>query len=155
LDVLATGAKIRFITPLWEHVLTKCDMGFYGFPIEVRLPYLDSRVVLFALGLPNMPWTYNKYLLRRLGRGVLPDEIISRPKTVLRGDPVAQSLRHNKELLINLSGLRLSPILEEILDVDEWRKSLRETSFESWPLWESLRVVSLNYWLQRDSLSKA
>jgi len=155
LDVLATGAKIRFITPLWEHVLTKCDMGFYGFPIEVRLPYLDSRVVLFALGLPNMPWTYNKYLLRRLGRGVLPDEIISRPKTVLRGDPVAQSLRHNKELLINLSGLRLSPILEEILDVDEWRKSLRETSFETWPLWESLRVVSLNYWLQRDSLSKA
>jgi asparagine synthase (glutamine-hydrolysing) len=130
-------------------------MGFYGFPIEVRLPYLDSRVVLFGLGLPNISWTHNKYLLRRLGRGILPDEIISRPKTVLRADPVAQSLRHNKELLINLSGLFLSPILEEILDVDEWRKSLRETSFETWPLWESLRVVSLNYWLQRDSLSKA
>jgi len=155
LDALATGWKVRFITPLWENVLTKCDMGFYGFPIEVRLPYLDSRVVLFGLGLPNMPWTHNKYLLRRLGRGILPDEIISRPKTVLRVDPVAQSLRHNKELLVNLSGLFLSPILEEILDVDEWRKSLRETSFETWPLWESLRVVSLNYWLQRDSLSKA
>ncbi len=155
LDALATGSKVRFITPLWENVLTKCDMGFYGFPIEVRLPYLDSRVVLFGLGLPNMSWTHNKYLLRRLGRGILPDEIISRPKTALRADPVAQSLRHNKELLINLSGLFLSPILEEILDVDEWRKSLRETSFETWPLWESLRVVSLNYWLQRDSLSKA
>ena len=92
--------------------------------------------------------------MRRLGRGILPDEIISRPKTPLRGDPVVQSLRHNKELLINLSGLSLSPILEEILDVDAWRKSLRETSFEIWPLWMSLRVVSLNYWLQRESLSK-
>jgi asparagine synthase (glutamine-hydrolysing) len=130
-------------------------MGFHGVPIEVRLPYLDSRVVLFGLGLPNMPWICNKYLMRRLGRGILPDEIISRPKTPLRGDPFAQSLRHNKELLINLSRSCLSPILEEILDVDEWRKSLRETSFETWPLWESLRVVSLNYWLQRYWLSKA
>jgi len=154
LDALATGSKVRFITPLWERVLNNCDMGFHGFPIEVRLPYLDSRVVLFGLGLPNMPWTCDKYLLRRLGQEVLPDEIISRPKTGLRGDPVAQSLRRNKQLLINLSGLLLSPILENILDVEAWRKSLRETSFETWPLWESLRVVSLNYWLQRDWLSK-
>jgi asparagine synthase (glutamine-hydrolysing) len=154
LDVLATGPKIRFITPLWESLLTMCDMGFHGVPIEVRLPYLDSRVVLFGLGLPNMPWTCDKYLLRRLGRRILPDEIISRPKTALRGDSVAQSLRHNKELLINLSGVLLSPILGDILDVDEWRKSLRETSFETWPLWESLRVVSLNHWLQREWLSK-
>lgn len=153
LDALATGSKVRFITPLWENALTKCDMGFYGFPIEVRLPYLDLRVVLFGLGLPNIPWTHDKYLLRKLGRGTLPDEIISRPKTPLRGDPYAQSLQRNKELLINLSESCLSPILEDILDVGEWRKSLRETSFETWPLWESLRVVSLNYWLQRYSLS--
>jgi asparagine synthase (glutamine-hydrolysing) len=154
LDVLATGSKVRFITPLWEDVLSNCDMGSHGLPMEIRLPYLDSRVVSFGLGLPNMPWTCNKYLLRRLGGGILPNEVISRPKTGLRGDPVAQSLRHNKELLVKLSGLFLSPILEEILDVDEWRKSLRETSFEVWPLWESLRVVSLNYWLQRDWSSK-
>jgi hypothetical protein len=154
LDALATGSKIRFITPLWENVLSVCDMGSHAFPIEVRLPYLDSRVVLFGLSLPNMPWTCDKYLLRRLGRRILPDEIIWRPKTGLRDDPVAQSLRRNKELLVSLSELLLSPILEDILDVDEWRKSLRETSFETWPLWESLRIVSLNYWLQRDLLSK-
>lgn len=154
LDTLATGSKVRFITPLWENSLTGADMGSHGVPVEVRLPYLDSRVVLFGLGVPNMPWTCDKYLLRRLGQGILPDEIISRPKTPLRGDPVAQSLRHNKEHLINLSGLLLSPILEDILDVGEWRRSLRETPFETWPLWESLRVVSLNYWLQREWLSK-
>jgi asparagine synthase (glutamine-hydrolysing) len=150
LDVLATGSKVRFITPLWEHLLSNSDKGSHGIPIEVRLPYLDSRVVLFGLGLPNMPWSCDKYLLRRLGRGILPDEIISRPKTGLPGDPVAQSLRSNKELLVHLSGLSLSPMLEDILYVDDWRKSLRETSFETWPLWESLRVVSLNDWLQRN-----
>lgn len=150
LDVLATGPKVRFITPLWEHLLSNSDMGSHGIPMEVRLPYLDSRVVLFGLGLPNMPWSCDKYLLRTLGRGILPDEIIVRPKTGLRGDPVAQGLRRNQELLIHLSGLTLSPMLEDILDVKEWRKSLRETSFEAWPLWESLRVVSLNDWLQRN-----
>jgi asparagine synthase (glutamine-hydrolysing) len=154
LDALATNSKVRFITPIWERALTNCDMGFHGVPIEVRLPYLDSRVVLFVLSLPNMPWTCNKYLLRRLGRGILPDETILRPKTPLRSDPLAQILRHNKELLINLSEVCLSPILENILDVYEWRKSLRDTSFETWPLWESLRVVSLNCWLQRYCLSK-
>jgi asparagine synthase (glutamine-hydrolysing) len=154
LDALATNSKVRFITPIWERALTNCDIGFHGVPIEVRLPYLDSRVVLFVLSLPNMPWTCNKYLLRRLGRGILPDETILRPKTPLRSDPLAQILRHNNELLINLSEVCLSPILEDILDVDAWRKSLRETSFETWPLWESLRVVSLNYWLQRYWSSK-
>jgi len=154
LDVLATGSRVRFITPLWERLFTNSDMGSHGIPIEVRLPYLDSRVVLFGLGLPNMPWTCDKYLLRKLGQTMLPAEIISRPKTGLRGDPVAQSLRRDKELLVHLSGLSLSPILEDILDVDEWRKSLRQTSFEVWPLWESLRVVSLNDWLQRDWLPK-
>lgn len=154
LDVLATGSKVRFITPLWERLFSNSDMGSHRIPIEVRLPYLDSRVVLFGLGLPNMPWTCDKYLLRRLGRRMLPREIISRPKTGLRSDPVAQSLRRNKELLIYLCGLPLNRMLEDILDVDEWRTSLKETSFEVWPLWQSLRVVSLNDWLQRDWLSK-
>lgn len=155
LDTLTTGRKIRFITPFWQRICSNCDMGSHGIPIEVRLPYLDSRVVLFGLGLPNMPWTCDKYLLRRLGRKTLPDEIVSRPKTPLRGDPLGQSLRGNKQLLIRLAGLSLSPILEDFLKVDDWRRSLRETSFEVWPLWQSLRVVSLNDWLQRDWLSKA
>jgi hypothetical protein len=45
----------------------------------------------------------------------------------------------------------LVPLLEEMVCANRWRKSLRETSFEAWPLWESLRVVTLNYWLQRNA----
>jgi len=153
LDALATPPETRFIAPLWDCVLSSCDMGQHGVPIETRLPYLDLRVVAFGLSLPKMPWSCDKHLLRRLG-ATLPKEITSRPKTGLRGDRVARSLQRNKELLVKLAELRLVPLLQEMICAGRWRKALRETSFETWPLWESLRVVSLNYWLQRSATAK-
>jgi asparagine synthase (glutamine-hydrolysing) len=150
LDALATPPERRFIAPLWDHYLYSADIGQHGVPVETRLPYLDLRVVAFGLGLPRMPWSCHKHLLRRLG-ATLPKEITSRPKTPLRGDPIARSLQHNKELLLKLAQSPLVPLLEEMICVSRWRKALRETSFETWPLWESLRVVTLNYWLQRNA----
>jgi asparagine synthase (glutamine-hydrolysing) len=152
LDALATPPERRFIAPLWDRYLYCADIGQRGVPVETRLPYLDLRVVAFGLGLPRMPWSCHKHLLRRVG-ATLPKEITSRPKTPLRADPLARSLQRNKELLLKLADLPLVPVLEDMICADRWRKSLRETSFETWPLWESLRVVSLNYWLQRNLLS--
>jgi len=154
LDALATPPVRRFIAPLWNRYLCRCDIAQYREPVEIRFPYLDLRVVAFGLSLPNMPWHYNKHLLRRLGATTLPKEITSRPKTGLRGDPIARSLEQNKQLLLKLAELPLVPLLEEMICVSKWRKSLRETSFESWPLWESLRVVTLNCWLERNATAK-
>jgi asparagine synthase (glutamine-hydrolysing) len=154
LDALATPPERRFIAPLWNRYLCRCDITQYREPVEIRLPYLDLRLVSFALSLPKMPWGYNKHLLRRLGATTLPKEITSRPKTGMRGDPIARSLEQNKKLLLTLAELPLVPLLEEIICVNQWRRSLRETSFESWPLWESLRVVTLNYWLERNATAK-
>jgi asparagine synthase (glutamine-hydrolysing) len=153
LDALVTPPKTRFIAPIWNRVLCGHDIVQYRAPIEVRLPYLDLRVVAFGLSVPKMPWHCNKHLLRRLG-GTLPREITSRPKTALAGDPVGRSLERNRKLLLNLAQLPLVPLLEEMISVSRWRKSLRETSFEEWPLWKSLRVVTLNYWLQRNATTK-
>jgi hypothetical protein len=72
----------------------------------------------------------------------------------LCGDPIARSLEQNKQLLLKLAELPLVPLLEEMICANRWRKSLRETSFESWPLWELLRVVTLNYWLERNATAK-
>jgi asparagine synthase (glutamine-hydrolysing) len=154
LDALATPPERRFIAPLWNRYLCRCDIAQYREPVEIRFPYLDLRVVSFGLSLPKMPWHCNKHLLRRLGATTLPKEITSRPKTGLRGDPIARSLEQNKQLLLKLAELPLVPLLEEMICVSQWRKSLRETSFESWPLWESLRVVTLNYWLERNATAK-
>ena len=154
LDALATPPVRRFVAPLWNRYLSRCDIAQYREHIEMRFPYLDLRVVRFALGLPNMPWAYNKHLLRRLGATTLPKEITSRPKTPLRAEPLARSLEQNKQLLLRLAEVPLVPLLEEMICVSKWRKSLRETSFESWPLWELLRVVSLNYWLERNATNQ-
>ena len=154
LDALATPPVRRFIAPLWNRYLCRCDIAQYREPVEIRFPYLDLRVVAFGLSLPNMPWTYNKHLLRRLGATTFPEEITSRPKSPLAGDPLARSLEHNRELLLRLAELPLVPLLEEMICVSQWRKSLRETSFEAWPLWELLRVVTLNYWLERNATAK-
>jgi asparagine synthase (glutamine-hydrolysing) len=143
--------KNNHIAPLWNRYLCGCDMAQYRAPIEVRLPYLDLRVVSFGLSLPKMPWSCDKHLLRRVGAATLPKEITSRPKTGLRGDPLARSLEHNRKLLLKLAEVPLVPLLAEMICVSQWRKSLRETSFETWSLWESLRVVTLNYWLERNA----
>jgi asparagine synthase (glutamine-hydrolysing) len=154
LDALATPPVRRFIATLWNRYLCRCDIAHYREPVEIRFPYLDLRVVSFGLSLPRMPWGCNKHLLRRLGATNLPREITSRPKTGLRGDPIARSLEQNRQLLLKLAELPLVPLLEEMICVSQWRKSLRETSFQSWPLWESLRVVTLNYWLERNVTAK-
>jgi asparagine synthase (glutamine-hydrolysing) len=154
LDALATPGQTRFIAPLWDRHLYSADIGHHGVPVETRLPYLDLRVVAFGLSLPGMPWSCNKHLLGRLGAATLPREITSRPKTPLRGDPVALSLQRNKELLLKLAQLPLVPLLEEMICAGRWRKALRETSFEAWPIWTALRVVTLNYWLQRNETAK-
>ncbi len=150
LDALATPPERRFIAPLWDRYLYSADIGQHGVLVETRLPYLDLRVVAFGLGLPRMPWSCHKHLLRRLG-ATLPKEITSRPKTPLRANPLARSLQRNKELVLKLAQLPLVPPLEEMICADRWRRALRETSFEAWPLWESLRVVTLNYWVQRNA----
>lgn len=58
-------------------------------PIAFDAPLFDTRLVEFALSLPPMPFFAGKDLLREAMRGWLPDEVRLRPKTPLRGDPLA------------------------------------------------------------------
>jgi len=61
--------------------------------VEGRFPFLDSRVVEFASGLPSrskLRVMRDKFLLRRMGRDLIPDEILSRPKRPYRA-PIQKS----------------------------------------------------------------
>jgi len=57
---------------------------------ERRDPYLDLRLLDFVLSLPPMPWLYQKHLMRKGMKNLLPKSVIERPKQVL-GD-LASSL---------------------------------------------------------------
>jgi len=62
--------------------------------VEGRYPFLDHRLIEFASGLP---WNHKirglneKYLMKKLMNGRLPDQVVNRPKQAYRA-PVASSL---------------------------------------------------------------
>jgi asparagine synthase (glutamine-hydrolysing) len=73
---------------LWTDHLEANDPGCSGVPLEIRLPFIDLRLLDYLLALPPVPWCVNKTLLRMAGRDTLPTEIMHRPKTPLAADPL-------------------------------------------------------------------
>jgi asparagine synthase (glutamine-hydrolysing) len=77
----ATSFFIRFY--LQENVLAKVDRASMLHGLEVRCPFLDIEVVDFCRRLPakfKLHGGQSKLLLKQAARGLLPPEIISRPK---------------------------------------------------------------------------
>ena len=64
----------------WQPFLESLDAGFHGVPIDVRLPFLDLRLVHFALSTPPIPWMQRKHLLREAARGLIPESVRTAPK---------------------------------------------------------------------------
>src|SRR5512140_751483 len=80
---------------LADDILVKADRASMAASLELRAPYLDTAVVEFAARLPwqlKMSLTRTKLILKRALRGVVPDEILRRPKKGF-GIPVAAWIR--------------------------------------------------------------
>ncbi len=70
-------------TYLPEDILVKVDRNSMFHSLEVRVPFIDHRLVDFANKLPMHLKTHNnagKYVLRKLLGQMLPNELIDRPK---------------------------------------------------------------------------
>ncbi|MBI3666538.1 MAG: hypothetical protein HY236_10010 [Acidobacteria bacterium] len=94
--------------------LTYTDKMSMAASVEARVPYLDVELAEFAWQLPphyKIRGRNGKWLLRRAMRGVLPDAVLTRPKTGF-GAPVRQWMRHDlREMVADLlspSALRAS-----------------------------------------------
>ena len=64
-------------------ILTKVDRMSMAHSIETRVPLLDHKLVEFAATIPpelQLRSGTTKYIFKRAMRGILPDEIIDRPK---------------------------------------------------------------------------
>src|SRR5207245_2475829 len=80
---------------LADDILVTADRASMAASLELRAPYLDTAVVEFAARLPwrlKMSLTRTKVLLKRALRGVVPEEILRRPKKGF-GIPVAAWIR--------------------------------------------------------------
>jgi asparagine synthase (glutamine-hydrolysing) len=77
------GSLIDLVSYLPEDILTKVDRASMAVSLEVRAPFLDHRVVEFALGLPvSLKYRAGttKWLLRRLLYKRVPRALVDRPK---------------------------------------------------------------------------
>ena len=121
------------------------DAAWTGVPVESRAPLLDLRMLRFLLRVPPVPWCMEKELLREAVRGILPEEIRSRPKTPLLFEPIDSFVEKHR-----WSPLPLPEPPSEIRTYVDWQKlgATLGTATSS-ILWVGLRPISLSYWLER------
>lgn len=133
--------------PQWLQLFELTDPGVTQYPVEVRYPFLDLRVVNYLLAIPPFPWAFKKRILREAMSGHLPDSIRLRRKTPLMGDPVLKKLRLPESVWIDevtwydeidryINRSALLPLTKQ--------KNSAQTSL-------AMRPLCLNFWLQSRS----
>jgi asparagine synthase (glutamine-hydrolysing) len=114
-----------------------------GTAVAFYHPYYDVRLINFALALPPLPWCVSKILLREAARGVLPEEIRSRAKTPLRGNPVMEVLK--KPAARWVDHFIPTPELARYVDRAAVPPLAGETNLAK--MWLNLRPLNFNSWL--------
>ena len=127
-----------FTGPLWPLVFEEYDSQNTLAPLETRHPYVDLRLLRFMLSVPAIPWCRIKYLLRRAMRGMLPEQILWRTKTVFPWEPPGDLTRHLGFAVFAPDRLAASYMALDRVPKKVAPKRLR---FE-------VRPHALNYWLQ-------
>lgn len=130
--------------PHWSRLFEMDDPGVTQFPVEVRYPFLDLRVVEYLLALPPFPCFFGKQLLRRAMSGRLPEAILRRKKTPLMGDPLTAVIQRGA--CDNLGHMPWNPGVERYIDLHKWRSPNRDMSPDRAAL--EVRPLCLNFWLQ-------
>lgn len=70
-------------TYLTDDILVKVDRNSMWHGLEVRVPFLDHRIVEFANAMPlslKMKGNTQKYIIKEILKTLVPEEIITRPK---------------------------------------------------------------------------
>jgi asparagine synthase (glutamine-hydrolysing) len=81
----ALGKMLRFDTKTWlpDDLLIKADRMSMANSLELRVPFLDYRLVEFVAAMPSrykLNGRSHKFLLKEMMRGILPGEILDRKK---------------------------------------------------------------------------
>jgi asparagine synthase (glutamine-hydrolysing) len=133
------------LSPYWQTLFEWNDPGASFFPVEVRHPFFDVRLVTYLLAIPPVPWCADKQLLRAAMRGRLPEGIRLRPKTPLAGAPEAELARAGTAP--RAEDFNAHPRLARYVD----QRAIPKVSGDGDALrvWQNLRPLSLNYWLHQ------
>jgi asparagine synthase (glutamine-hydrolysing) len=125
----------------WQPFLESLDAGVNGVPIDVRLPFLDRRLIELVVALPPIPWLQRKHVLREAVRGLVPDVARCAPKGGLPGlyeARVAQWWARDpaafvpSEALGRFVDVRALPRIERASSVNEQLVHLRLRLLDRW-----------------------
>lgn len=108
-------------------ILTKVDRASMAHGLEVRVPFLDHRMVEWAVRLPyslKCRGKEAKYLLKKLLSSKIPGELFRRPKQGF-GIPISSWLRNELKYLIDAYLDRERIVREGLLDADLIEKLVR------------------------------
>jgi asparagine synthase (glutamine-hydrolysing) len=128
--------------PFWVNAMDKSMMQI---PVEVRMPYLDHRLVEYVFSLPvsylyRDGWT--KYILRRSMQGLLPDSVVWRKQKMGFTVPKERWLRQHKEML-TASLTDNNESLKAFINVDRMHDDLSSVPTDI--LWRSANFAK---WLE-------
>lgn len=104
-ECAGVAGALRFYARLYlgDDILTKVDRASMMHSLEVRAPFLDSKLVEFVHGLPHhykLRGFTRKYLLKQVAAGLLPHSVVYRRKKGF-GVPVAAWLKRDLAPLLD------------------------------------------------------
>jgi len=128
------------------------DRTSMAFSVESRVPFLDHRLVEFAMALPSSckirdGWT--KFILRQAMKDILPDEIVHRPDKKGFPTPFARWLKSElRDYTLDMfqsRTFRQRGIFNPEQAMTLYQQHCDGTADHSWLLW---RILNLERWLQ-------
>ncbi|HLG54655.1 MAG TPA: asparagine synthase-related protein [Vicinamibacterales bacterium] len=134
------------IDPWWTSMFETHDPGATQRPVEVRYPFFDVRLVSLALTLPSYPWCVDKEILRTALRGRLPEEVRTRPKSPLAGDP--HTVHGRWTLRQATSAIEAAPAMASYVDVKKFLSTVRPEGLLTDAEPGTLAAVALATWLR-------
>jgi asparagine synthase (glutamine-hydrolysing) len=90
---IVPNAHASFSLPHWTQMFEQENAGMTPYPLEMRYPFLDLKLVNFLMAIPPFPWFFEKTILREAMSDRIPERIRMRRKTPLQGDPVSAQLQ--------------------------------------------------------------
>lgn len=156
-NYLEEASNIDFHNYLVDDVLTKVDRASLGNSLESRPPLLDHKIMELAFKISSdlkIKDKQTKYIFKKSLEGILPDEIIYRPKKGF-SVPLKYYLKNELKSLVKKYVLDYSAhdfykreYIEDIkhaLAADKWKRDY------SRPIWA---ILMFNLWYERWILGK-